>query len=392
MAQTATPTEDKNWKNVGNWHWVTKDALPFAKDYLAANLAGVQVRDDRVEARITKATDIAGDCSLNVRKGKLITIYDLTLTLHWTATLAGTTGTEPVTATGTVSIPEIAHDTERGDLVLQISVDADARAKDPIRAALRKHLAAALWPVLDQFPKALVASQADGVFIEGAVTSAALPTADLEERKRLAAQMDTGASFADTFSVEQRMNKGKERAAAAAASSSASSASGSAARPSATTASSSSTSSSTAAAPAAAAAPKTTATSSTIVTKSVSLHCALHDATSTFTNLGKLQHWTQGAASFDELSRVWSIFAGQATAELKPETKPELVVLASWRLASWPAGTVSTATLTFKQTSDGTDVKVLHVGVPVDARAAVENHWSMVFNRIKMSFGYGSFL
>ncbi|KAI9183510.1 Co-chaperone [Blastocladiella emersonii ATCC 22665] len=379
MTQTP-PTEDKNWRNAGNWHWVTKDSLPFAKEYLTRELGKIAFDCDGVHVAITDVTELTGDCSLNVRKGKLITIYDIKLHMTWTSR-----GPGDLAAAGRIAVPEIAHDTDEDDLVFNVTVNDDARAKDPVRAAIRKGLRPHVVKVLRQFPKDLQASQSEGVFIDGAVPSAQLPTADLEERKRLAATMDTDASFANTFSVEQRMGKGKA-AAAAATSTSTPAPAAAPAKPAATAA----VPASKPASPTPAAKPKTKA-STTEYTYATELRCSLSDAHGCFTDAGRLRHWTQGQSTIDpKVGGAWSIF-GQVHAEIAALSPTELSL--KWRLGAWPAATASSdVTLIFTQLSDATRVALKHSGIPTDQRAAVENHWTTVFNRIKMAFGYGSFL
>jgi hypothetical protein len=73
LSQTAAnpkPTlqEDRNWKNVGNWHWVTKDLMAFAKDYLNQELLKVTAEKNGVKIFVTELTEVDGDCALNVRK------------------------------------------------------------------------------------------------------------------------------------------------------------------------------------------------------------------------------------------------------------------------------------------------------------------------------------
>ncbi|ORZ36137.1 activator of Hsp90 ATPase [Catenaria anguillulae PL171] len=366
MTQQQAPlVEDKNWKNVGNWHWVTKDSFPFAKDYFTRHLEAIAFENDGVAI-----------------KGKLITIYDLTLTINWTAK-----GPGDLKSRGTVVIPEISHDLlddDDDDLVLNVTVTADSRDKDPVRAVLRKHLRPHVLKVLRQFPKDLVASQSEGVFIEGAVPSAHLPKADLEERKKLAEQMDTSLSFAETFSVEQRMggsaNKAKVNGAATAAAADAGSIAAPTPKPVASTTSKTASS---------VAASKKSASTGDII-RNFELRCNVTDAHACFTELDRMRHWTQGQCDVTSDAK-WSIF-GQVTAQLASASTSSEVVLDKWRLSAWPADVDTKVTLKFTQEDDGTKVKLLHVHVPLDQKAQVDNHWSQVFNRIKMTFGYGSFL
>lgn len=59
--------------------WRTKGVEPWAKTWFSERVTGVQV--DGVE--ITDLTDTEGTAELGMRKSKLITVYDLRLTMAW---------------------------------------------------------------------------------------------------------------------------------------------------------------------------------------------------------------------------------------------------------------------------------------------------------------------
>ena len=78
MATTAT-----NWKNVNNWHWVEKNVFPWAKEYFIENLTKKSVTHNGIAVTIESIKDVTGDVDLNQRKGKLMTIYDLSIVMDW---------------------------------------------------------------------------------------------------------------------------------------------------------------------------------------------------------------------------------------------------------------------------------------------------------------------
>jgi activator of HSP90 ATPase len=99
--------------NPNNWHWVSKDASAWAKQWLEDNLTKLEAEDGDATASITKVISMEGDVDVNQRKGKVITIYDIKLQIEYTGSV-GETGD----VSGTVTIPEIAHDTEENDFVV----------------------------------------------------------------------------------------------------------------------------------------------------------------------------------------------------------------------------------------------------------------------------------
>ena len=116
--------------NPNNWHWVNKDVSAWTQEYLNKELVGLKAsRDDGTSAEVSKVLSMEGDVDVSQRKGKVITIFDVRLQLEYT-------GRVPVTAeekaededasqegdtkdvSGTITIPEVAHDTEEDEYVV----------------------------------------------------------------------------------------------------------------------------------------------------------------------------------------------------------------------------------------------------------------------------------
>ncbi|KAI9278870.1 activator of Hsp90 ATPase [Phascolomyces articulosus] len=150
-----------NWKNPNNWHWVNKNCFNWAKKYFAEHLEGLEAQKDGHEVSIDKVDDLSGDCDLNMRKGKIITIYDMCLKLTFQGTLAD--GTE---VSGSITIPEVAHDSEIDDYVFNISVNDDSSAKQPIKPVIRKQLQPLVCAKLDKFASDMIATHGSDVYIE----------------------------------------------------------------------------------------------------------------------------------------------------------------------------------------------------------------------------------
>lgn len=72
--------------NPNNWHWVNKDAAPWAKQWLTDNTLDVHAEDAGVKAQLDKLVSMDGDVDVNQRKGKVITIFDVKLVLEYSGT------------------------------------------------------------------------------------------------------------------------------------------------------------------------------------------------------------------------------------------------------------------------------------------------------------------
>lgn len=69
--------------NPNNWHWVNKDVSGWARDYLQQKLVGVSAENNGVNARVTKLVNMEGDVDVSQRKGKVITLFDVQVTLEY---------------------------------------------------------------------------------------------------------------------------------------------------------------------------------------------------------------------------------------------------------------------------------------------------------------------
>lgn len=81
--------------NPNNWHWVQRNALPWAQSYLKKRLTSINFEHSEYQV-ILKSCNITGDCDVSQRKGKVISIFDLMIEI-------------------TLKIKKLAKDAEAGD-------------------------------------------------------------------------------------------------------------------------------------------------------------------------------------------------------------------------------------------------------------------------------------
>lgn len=114
--------------NPNNWHWVNKDVSGWTKDYLTDELVGVNAsRDDGTSAEVSKVLSMDGDVDVSQRKGKVITIFDVSLRLEYTGKVPLNESEklegqkeDKKDVSGTITIPEVAHDTEEDEYVVRL--------------------------------------------------------------------------------------------------------------------------------------------------------------------------------------------------------------------------------------------------------------------------------
>lgn len=120
--------------NPNNWHWVNKDVSAWTQEYLTKDLVGLSATEGTTHVEINKILSMEGDVDVSQRKGKVITIFDVRLQLEWTGSVAvkekveNDEGVEEEKdgkqdVSGTITIPEVAHDTEEDDFVVSLAQD-----------------------------------------------------------------------------------------------------------------------------------------------------------------------------------------------------------------------------------------------------------------------------
>lgn len=136
--------------NPNNWHWVNKDVSGWSKKWFDDNLTKIEAKEGDVSAKISKVVSMDGDCDVAQRKGKVITIFDVKLTLEFTGTYfhriislfpenplpiipscdscpcrvrrlklcpAGSTA-DGDEVSGTITVPEVSHELDEDEFVV----------------------------------------------------------------------------------------------------------------------------------------------------------------------------------------------------------------------------------------------------------------------------------
>ncbi len=160
--------------NPNNWHWVDKNVLKWTKEWLESTLLQLSAEKDDVEARISKVITCDGDVTVSQRKGKVITYYDVKLVLEYTGSAP-----DEDSVSGTITIPEIAHDTEEDEFVFETDIYSDSKTKQPVKDLVRAQLVPMLRKTLPQLTPALVAHGKILQHADGEDPSAAFPAAKL---------------------------------------------------------------------------------------------------------------------------------------------------------------------------------------------------------------------
>ncbi|KAI9329652.1 activator of Hsp90 ATPase [Pilaira anomala] len=323
-----------NWKNVNNWHWVNKNCLKWAQNYFTEHLVGLEAERNGNKATITKMVECTGDVDLNQRKGKIITIYDVVLKLDWSGTLAD--GTE---VTGSIHIPEIAHDTDSDDYVFEISINDDSNAKQAIKEVVRKGLTPLLIKEFEKFSDAMIKENCEDVYIESHKMGTPTPPR-VATTKEHSSSTKFGSSSGTTVDATAEVPAKK--------------------------------------------------VNTTSLSETTEFQTSAHELYETLTDVQRAQVWTRGPVKLSkEVGTKFELFGGNVSGEIL-ELVPDKKIVQTWRLRSWPAGHFSKVTLEFDQGSDSVTLKMHQTGIPVGEEELTRTNWSGYYWRaIKGSFGFG---
>ncbi|KAF7592675.1 hypothetical protein BBP40_012638 [Aspergillus hancockii] len=323
--------------NPNNWHWVNKDASGWAKDYLKEKLCTIAAEEDGVTAKISNILSMDGDVDVSQRKGKVITLFDVKVQLEY----EGKTKDEEAVS-GTITIPEVAHDTEEDEYVFEVEIYSESSSKQPVKDLVRSKIVPQLRQELFKLAPALIAEHgkdiqhAPGVNPSKGFTP---PTYHPQTKK------DTSApQTATTTTTGAKV-----------------------------------------------------AINTTTVTASEEFRAPADELYTTFTDPQRIAAFTRGAPrQFDgaHVGGKFAIFDGNVTGEYTKLDKPTQIVQ-KWRLAQWPEGHFSTLTINFDQNDvDGvTQMRVTWTGVPVGQEDVTKQNWDVYYVRsIKQTFGFGTIL
>ncbi|RVD82962.1 uncharacterized protein DFL_007369 [Arthrobotrys flagrans] len=329
--------------NPNNWHWVNKDASAWAKEYFEKNLIGTEAKDAASEAyvRIEKVLSVEGDVDVSQRKGKVITLFDVKLQLEY----SGKTGAgEDVS--GTITVPEVAHDTEKDEYVFEISNYSDTAEKQAVRELARSHLTPQLRERLYGFADALMEQHGK----------------DIQHTK------------------ENDPKYKSSQGSGTAASSSTAVAPGTSGKGLGSQASRSDT--------------REAVVNTTEIVESFEFQTTAEELYQTFVDPSRVAAFTR---SYPEVFEPveggrFKLFGGNVTGEFV-KLAPAEKITQRWRLPNWPEGHYSVMTMVFDQGVAATVLRLTWEGVPIGQEETAKKNFAEYYVRsIKITFGFGAIL
>lgn len=327
--------------NPNNWHWVNKDVSEWTREYLSAELVGVKAEKDGNTAEISKILSMDGDVDVSQRKNKVITIFDVKLQLEYTGKVQK--GEETQDVSGTITIPEVAHDTEEDEYVFEVEIYGEDSSKQPVKDIVRSQITPQIRQKLVKLGPTLIEKHGAGL------------------------QHAAGANPSSGFSTPRTMEQAAKKA------------------------SEESKTSSTAA----------TSTGAAVNVTSLSdqqeFRTTAEQLFETFTDPQRIAAFTRAPPKVFEGAKEggkFEIFGGNVAGEFSKLDKPTYIEQ-KWRLAQWPQGHFSTMKIKFEQ-NDVDAVTIMRVdwaGVPIGQEEPTKRNWEEYYVRsIKTTFGFGTIL
>lgn len=324
--------------NPNNWHWVNKDVSGWAKEYLTNEVTQISAEEDGVSARVDSLMSMDGDVDVSQRKGKVITIFDVKLKLEYKGK-----NKEGEEASGTITVPEVAHDTEEDEYVFEVDIYSDDKSKQPVKDLVRSKILPQLRKSFAKLGPALMAEH--GKDIQHAPGS----------------NPSSGFTTPKTYS-NSGINKSESKPAASATQASGAS-----------------------------------LVNTTTINDSTEFRTTAEELFKTFTEPERIAAFTRSPPknwSGAKPGGTFELFGGNVSGEFTELEKPTHIVQ-KWRLAQWPAGHYSTLSIWFDQ-NDVDAVTVMRVewkGVPIGQEEPTKGNWGEYYVRsIKTTFGFGTVL
>lgn len=349
---------DKRWiveerpdgTNVHNWHWSETNCLEWARGLLTKLLSDLTLLDGEGDLFVrTKTVEkVDGEAYVNIRKGKIIPGYEISVVLSWEGEARDSDGKSLLKVDGTVEIPYIADENADEDPEVKVLVKDDG----PIGRRLKEAMLTRGKPVILEKVRVFVESMAKGgPAREDLETKKVAPKNQASAPAAAAAPAAASAGKKEAEAAEKKEAKKKKKKEGF----------------------------------------KT-------ISMTEKFSCRAKDMYEILMDENRWKGFTQSNARISkEVGGEFSIFDGSVTGR-NVELQEGKLIVQKWRFGSWPDGIQSTVTLTLEEPEPGlTVVKLTHTDVPEEDRygnaTVVENTergWrDLIFHKIRAVFGFG---
>ncbi|KAK9290924.1 hypothetical protein L1049_009103 [Liquidambar formosana] len=342
---------DKRWiveerpdgANVHNWHWAETNCLEWSRNLLTKLLSDLPILDGEgnLYVKTKKVDKVDGEAYVNVRKGKIIPGYEISVSISWEGEAKDAEGKSLLKVEGSIEIPYIADENADEDPELRVSV----RDEGPIGKRLKEAMVTKGKPLILEKVRVYVETMAKGG-----------PAKDeLEVKKVSSSSKAAAAPVAEPAKSEVKKEPKKE-------------------------------------------AKKEGKKGFKTITLTEKFSCRAKDLFEIMMDENRWKGFTQSNARISkEVGGEFTIFDGSVTGR-NVELQEGKLIVQKWRFGNWADGLFSMVRITFDEPEPGvTIVKMTQTDVPEEDRygnaTVVENTergWrDLIFHKIRAVFGFG---
>lgn len=187
--------------NPNNWHWVDKNCIDWTRNYFQETLIGLNGKtDDGREVQIDSVSSVEGDVEVCQRKGKVISLFDLKLTLN----LSGFALPDNESKfSGSIIIPELAYDSTADDLQFEISIYNEDADSEKMRPVIKQKLLPQLRDILSGFGTNLIKTHSSDIQLDSDQVKSNFTKENQQNSVKSAQPTKTNSSFTSSKSNGQ---------------------------------------------------------------------------------------------------------------------------------------------------------------------------------------------
>ncbi|KAL5707855.1 hypothetical protein ACHQM5_018710 [Ranunculus cassubicifolius] len=343
---------DKRWiveerpdgANVHNWHWAETNCLEYSKNLLTKLLSDLVILngEGNLFLKIKTVDRVDGEAYVNVRKGKIIPGYEISVVLSWNGEARDEEGKVLMKVDGNVEFPYIADENADEDPEMKITVRDDG----PVGKRLKDAFYAKGRGIVLEKIRVYVESMAKGGPCKEELEVKKTAAAASGKSVQPAAVAGATAVVKPAVVVEKKKEKEGFKT----------------------------------------------------ITMTEKFNCKAQHLFEILMDENRWRGFTQSNAKISkEVGGEFTIFDGSVTG-IHQELQEGKSIVQKWRFQSWADGVYSTVRISFDEPESGyTIVKLKQTGVPEEDRygnsTVVENTergWrDLIFNKIRAVFGFG---
>ncbi|QLQ82273.1 hypothetical protein HG537_0H00340 [Torulaspora globosa] len=342
--------------NPNNWHWVDKNCFSWAREYFSEKV--VKLNTGEVEgkyAEISSLSSLEGDCEVNQRKGKVISLFDLNMVML----IKGYVNDQQFE--GSITVPEVAFDSGKDDYQFDISIYKETSQLNEIKPLIREKLLPQLREIFQKFSHDLLVTHGSDI---------QLPEDSVNSTFTKANQQD---SFASSAGPKESKSLPKNQAPKAGT------ATGSPEKPIVSTSGGNTTS----------------------IHLEPTFNVPASELYRTFIDKQRIMAWSKsfacpkaGSEPTLNVGDEFELFGGNVTSRLTHAEKDKQLVF-TWRLSDWRDKVESKLIMEFHESKEyhETKLQVNWTGIPLGEEDRVRGNFEEYYVRsIKITFGFGAVL